>query len=287
MRGILERLRISLAAVILSACLLLLGAVSGFTSLAHADAVATPPSPYSLEADVSMRHIRVDVAFSGARLVIFGSVNSGTVQADPRNLDVVAVIEGARTGLTVRRKSRVFGLWLNTASTEFNDAPKYYAVASTRPISEIAPKSVLADLGVGLDDVPITATARPKDGAKEGPGDKTLDEFRTAAIGLGAREKHYVRYDRAISFVGSSLFRGEIDLPANVPVGDLDVRVYLFGGRVLLARHDSHLQLEREGFEHFIYAFAHQNPFIYGVATVLMAAGIGLFASIIAGRRMR
>ena len=138
-------------------------------------------------------------------------------------------------------------------------------------------------MGLGVDDVPITAAVP---GAQSVPHD-TLDDFRAAAIREGVREHHYVRFDRAISFVGSSLFRGEVDLPSNIPVGDLDVRVYLFGAGTLLARHDSHLKLEREGFEHFIYGFARQNPLIYGVATVLMAALIGLAGSFLAGRRLR
>lgn len=239
---------------------------------------------YGLEADVSMRSIRVDVAFSGARLVVFGAVNRRPGAApDPRTLDVVAVIEGARAHLTVRRKSHLFGLWLNTDAITFASAPRYYAVASTRPPAEFASKAVLAELGIGLDDVPILA---PSAGATVEAQGKA-DDFRLAAMGLGAKGHHFMHLDRALSFVGTSLLRGEVDLPGTIPVGELDVRVYLFGGGAVLAQQVAHLKLEREGFENVVYTFAHQHAGLYGVATVVMSAGIGLFASFLAGRRMR
>lgn len=267
------------------ACVAVCALAAGFVGrAAGADQTGAAQPPYWLEADVSMRSIRVDVAFSGARLVVFGAVNRPPgATFDKRNLDVVAVIEGARTQLTVRRKSNVLGFWLNTEAVEFDSAPRYYAVASTRPPSEIAPKAVMADLGIGLDDVPITAPLVPTSGLPHG----TVDEFRAAAVGLGAKGRHFVQLDRALSFVGTSLFRGEVELPGNIPIGDLDVRVYLFGGGMVLARHDTHLKLEREGFENVMYTFAHHHALMYGMATVAMATAIGLLASFLAGRRLR
>ena len=111
---------------------------------------ATPP-PYRLEADVSMRSIPVDVRFSGARIVMFGSVNrTAPAAADTQPLDVVAVIQGARSRLTVRRKSHVAGVWINTQSVDFEQAPRYYAVVSTRSLELIASKAVLGENGIGF-----------------------------------------------------------------------------------------------------------------------------------------
>ena len=257
-------------------------------ALADPVAPAVPPDPktpaYWLEADVTMRLIPVGVSFHGARLVIFGSANrSGPAAADARGLDIVAVIQGTGSNLMVRRKSRVWGLWINTRSVEFDHAPKYYAVASTRALGEIASKAVLAGHGIGFDDVPIAAS--PIEAAGLNPG--VLDEFRAAAIDLGIRDHAYVRDDHGITFAGNSLFRGEFDLPANIPLGALDVKVYLFRDGELLALHNSHLTLEREGFENFIYSFAHQHGWAYGIATVALAVLVGLLSSVVVSRRPR
>jgi uncharacterized protein (TIGR02186 family) len=246
--------------------------------------LAQPAQSYRLEADVTMRNIPVDVSFSGASLVIFGSVNRvGPVAPDTRTLDVVAVIQGARSRLTVWRKSNVFGLWINRKSVEFEQAPKYYAVASTRPLERIATKSVLAENGIGIEDVPISTALGEAAGLKPA----VLAEFRHAAIMIGVRERTYVRHDKGISFVGSSLFRGQLDLPASIPVGPLDVNVYLFRGGEMLTRYDTKVTLAREGFESFVYASAQQHGWLYGIASVALATCVGLLASYIVSLRSR
>ena len=263
------------------AALLLFAACCAFAAAAD---TATPGPAYWLEADVSMRTIPINVSFSGARLVLFGSANKAAIAPpDARPLDIVAVVQGPRSRLTVRRKTRVWGLWINTGTVIFNEAPRYYAVASTKPLNQIATEPILSSNGIGFSDVPMTGAADAS-AAQRPPA---LEDFRSAAIALGVRNHQYVRSDRAITFTGTSLFRGEIDLPANVPVGELAVNVYLFRGGELLARHDTHLTLERAGLENFIFTFAHQHAWAYGLATVALATAVGLISSLITGRRTR
>ena len=264
------------------------------TSQSAAATTATPqpnaPAPgkaatsYRLETDVSMRAIPIDVRFSGARVVMFGSATSiGPPVVDAGPLDIVAIIQGAPSRLTVRRKSNVWGLWLNTRSIEFDQAPRYYAVVSTRPLEGIAKTSVLAEYGIGFEQVPITASLAEVSGLTA----IQIDEFRDAAINLGIRQKQYVRHDGGIVFVGKSLFRGQIDLPATVPVGQLDVSVFLFRGGNVVARHENRVTLARQGFENFTYEFAHRHALLYGLVTVALATLVGLASSYIVNLRRR
>lgn len=241
-----------------------------------------PATTYRIETDVSMRSIPIDVRFSGARIVMFGSATSiGPTPVDAGPLDVVAIIQGAPSRLTVRRKSNVWGLWLNTRSIDFEQAPRYYAVVSTRPLEAVAKTSVLAEYGIGFEQVPITASLADVVGLSA----IQLDEFRDAAINLGIRQKQYVRHDGGIAFVGKSLFRGQIDLPATVPVGQLDVSVYLFRGGQVVARHENRVMLARQGIENFTYEFAHRHALLYGLATVALATLVGLASSYIVSLR--
>lgn len=245
---------------------------------------AKPATTYRLETDVSMRAIPIDVRFSGARLVMFGSATTlGAAPVDAGPIDVVAIIQGAPSKLTVRRKSNVWGIWLNTRSIEFDQAPRYYAVVSTRPLESVAKTEVLAAYGIGFEQVPIAASLSGLAGVTA----IQLDEFRDAAIHLGIKQKQYVRHDGGIAFVGKSLFRGQIDLPATVPVGQLDVSVFLFRGGQVVARHENRVTLARQGLENFTYEFAHRHSFFYGLATVALAVLVGLASSYIVSLRRR
>jgi uncharacterized protein (TIGR02186 family) len=254
--------------------------------------VPNPPAPvpakagttYRLETDVSMRAIPIDVRFSGARVVMFGSATTiGAAPVDAGPLDVAAVVQSAPSQLTVRRKSKVWGLWLNTRSIDFDQAPRYYAVVSTRPLEAVAKPEVLAEYGIGFEQVPITASLSDIAGVTA----IQLDEFRDAAIHLGIKQKQYVRHDGGIAFVGKSLFRGQIDLPATVPVGQLDVSVFLFRGGKVVARHENRVTLSRQGFENLTYEFAHRHALLYGLATVALATLVGLATSYIVSLRQR
>ena len=80
-------------------------------------AAAAAPLPASaketVEADVSTRTIAVTSAFTGTEIVVFGSVvNSRQPSAEAGYYDVIVVLEGMATPLTVRRKANVAGLWI-------------------------------------------------------------------------------------------------------------------------------------------------------------------------------
>ena len=92
--------------------------------------------------------------------------------------------------------------------------------------------------------------------------------------------------DYGVVFVGgASLFRTTIDLPANVPVGNLNARVLLFRKGQLLSQFKSQVRMQREGIERYMHDFAFGYPLLYGIAAVIVAAGAGFAASSYFNRR--
>jgi uncharacterized protein (TIGR02186 family) len=239
--------------------------------------------PESIQADVSTRSVAVTSSFTGTEIVIFGAVDNSRQQSAEAGLyDIVIVLEGAPTRTTVRRKSKVAGIWINTSSAVFQNVPSYYAIATTRPLEEIADKRLLEENEIGFSQIRMT----PAPGNAEFvPGD--LTQYREGMIRIKMRDGLYVQADYDVAFIGRSLFRGSIDLPANVPVGPLVARVYLFREGKLLAKNVSKVKLEREGVERVLHDFAFQHSFYYGLATVLLAAAAGLVASRLFGRPAR
>lgn len=236
----------------------------------------------TVEADVSTRTIAVTSAFTGTEIVVFGSVvNSRQPSAEAGYYDVVVVLEAMAAPLLARRKSNVAGLWVNTSSVSFEGAPSYYAIVSTRPIEEIADDDLRERHAIGLDFVRLSPAARSV--IETSPAD--LKAFKDAVIRIKQKDGLFIKEDYGVIFIGRSLFRSSIALPADVPVGPLTARVYLFRAGELLSTFSSRVRFEREGVELWLYRFAMRQPFLYGLFAVAVAVVAGLLASTLFRRR--
>jgi uncharacterized protein (TIGR02186 family) len=239
------------------------------------DAKANEPAEI-IQADVSARNVAVTSSFTGTEIVVFGAIENGR-QPSPESgyYDVVVVIEGTSSRVTSRRKARVGGIWVNTTFAKFDGVPSYYAISSTRPLEDIAPDAVLIGYEIGLNQVRMT----PAGGSQERLPEADLKDFRSSIVRLKKKDGLYVQDDYGVAFIGRSLFRATIALPAKVTVGPFETRVYLFRNDKLLSQYAIRLNLEREGVERFMHDFAYRSPFFYGITTVSLALAAGLLAS--------
>jgi len=240
-----------------------------------------PGAKESVQADVSARNVPVTSSFHGTEIVIFGAVdNSQQPSAESGYYDVLIVVEGVPGRIVVRRKNNVAGLWLNTSSATFDVVPSYYAIASTRPIDEITSEEFRASHGVGFQHLRFM----PAFGQPQALSSEDLKEFQQAIIRLKQKQGLYIQDNFRVAFIGKSLFRATIELPANVTVGPFDTRVYLFHDEKLLSQYSVRLNLEREGLERYLHRFAFGSPTLYGLVTVALAIAAGLVASTVFGR---
>jgi uncharacterized protein (TIGR02186 family) len=235
-----------------------------------------PGAKEAVQADVSARNVAVTSSFNGTEIVIFGAVdNSQQPSAESGFYDVLIVVEGVPGRIVARRKNNVAGLWLNTSSATFDLVPSYYAMASTRPIDEITSEEFRATHGIGFPHLRFT----PAFGQVQALSTEDLKEFREAIVRLKRKQGLYVEEGYSVAFIGRSLFRSTIELPANVTVGPFETRVYLFRDEKLLSQYSVKLSLEREGMERHLHAFAFGYPTLYGLMTVAIAVAAGLIAS--------
>jgi uncharacterized protein (TIGR02186 family) len=234
---------------------------------------------------VSSRSVSITSSFTGTEIIVFGAVeNSRQSSAESGFYDVVIIVEGTPTRLVARKKSSVAGIWLNSASITFQSVPSYYAILSTRPLDEVADPILLRDNDIGFDHVRMT----PISGWETGVSTGELEDFKSAVVRIKQRDGLYVeRNIGGVTFLGRSLFRASVNLPANVPVGPLVARVHLFREGRLLHTFTSRVTLRREGLEHFLHTFAFGQPFFYGIVTVILSMAAGLAATEIFRRGAR
>jgi uncharacterized protein (TIGR02186 family) len=227
-----------------------------------------------IEADVSTRSVSITSSYVGTELIVFGTVeNSRQPSAEAGYYDVILVVEGGSEPVLVRRRANVGGLWVNTKQVRFASLPSFYAIASSRPIGEIADPDILNAHEIGFEHVRIIDAPSGRLGETSA---EEMAEFRDAVVRLKKGESLFLQADYGVIFVGRSLFRATIAVPPNVPVGALKTRIYLLRNGELISEHTGQVMLQRAGLERFLHNAALGHPFAYGIVTVLIALSFGL-----------
>jgi len=227
---------------------------------------------------ISLTNHRVMITsnYTGGELVLFGSVEADAASASRHgSYDIVATVTGPRQSLRTRRKQRVVGIWVNTASRTFVDPPSYLAVLASRPLDAITTADTQRRLQLGIANTPLPEVIHLD------IGDVSNDPFRIALVRLMTERGLYHEEVNAVTFLTPTLFRATIPLPAQVPVGAYGVDVKLFADGNLIAHTDSAFEIVKVGFEQFVVNAARDHGLLYGLTTTMMGLLTGWLASIV------
>ncbi|WEX77907.1 TIGR02186 family protein [Sinorhizobium numidicum] len=228
-----------------------------------------------LEIGISTDEIAITSDFRGADLTIFGAVDGFDANLLAQGkYNIIVTLEGPKDNATVRKKQRVFGIWVNTSSMTFELVPESYSLSSTRDIETIAPPGEMGNMGIGVDHMRLVPLGFVGDGSN-------LGEFRNAFRRIRETSGVYQRDPGGVQFISSSLFKASVRLPANVPNGVHVVRAYLFRDGVFVAAKALPLRVVKTGLEQAITQAAHQQPLIYGLLAVMLAVITGWGASLL------
>ena len=234
-------------------------------------------APTSLISALSQSRIDIDTTFKGAALLVFGAIQypAGAVPDAPP--DIAIVVRGPAEPVTVRRKARVAGIWLNTDRIRFESVPGFYAVASTRPIADLADDRTTAIYEIGIRNLQLS----PASGASAGE----TRAFETGLIAAKRKARLFVEDARAVTVTDGVLYRARIAIPAIVPVGDYAAEIHLIRKGRVIASSSVPISIGKSGFERWIYVMAQEQSLAYGIAAVLAALLAGLVASLVMRRQ--
>ena len=233
------------------------------------------PVKETIEIGTSTSEIAITPDFRGADLTVFGALsNQDQLLLAIGQYDIIVTLEGPPAPATVRRKERVFGIWINTHSMSFEPVPESYSFASTRPVDDIAKPQVLAELGAGIRYMGLNPTGYAGNAVN-------LGEFREAYRRIKETGGLYQRDTSGVRFVASNLFRATLKLPANIPDGVHTVQAYLFKSGTYVSSKTLPLRVVKTGLEQAITDAAHKTPVLYGLFCVLLALITGWGASLI------
>jgi len=246
-------------------------------TLAMLAADARPATAERLVVSLSNHRVAVTSNFTGADLVLFGTIEPDKGKTTRTSgYDLVVTVAGPRQTFNTHRKSRVMGIWVNTDSREFVNVPSYLGVLSNRPVKDIASPQILRRLQIGLDNFILTQRIGP-----DFADTVANDPFRVAFVQSRSNQGLYLQSPTGVTFLTPTVFRATIPLPADARTGTYNVDVKLFADGAMIVQTKTALEVIKTGFEEYVAEAAADKGLLYGIVTVLMALFIGWLASVI------
>lgn len=220
---------------------------------------------------LSQNRVQITANFDGSEILIYGAVKRDAPAPQDPALQVIVTVEGPSTPLVIRRKEKVAGIWLNLSSVTIDAAPSFYAVATTGPLDQIL--SGTEDL---RHHITLPQVIRAVGISAEA---ENATDFTEALQRIRLDEDRFRIAEGSVQLVEQTLFRSDIVLPANLTEGDYKVRLFILRGGAVIDSQERVIGVRKAGLERFLYNLAHQQPFLYGVISLLMAAVAGWAAS--------
>lgn len=220
---------------------------------------------------LSQNRVQITANFDGSEILIYGAVKRDAPVPGGPALEVIVTVEGPSTPLIIRRKEHIAGIWLNRSAVNVDAAPSFYAVASTGPLDHILS---------GTDDlrhhITIPHAIRAVGISAEA---ENSPDFIEALQRIRVSEDRYRVAEGSVQLVEETLFRTDVVLPANLTEGDYKVRLFILRGGQVIDNQERIIGVRKAGVERFLFNLAHQQPLLYGVLSLAMAAIAGWAAS--------
>jgi uncharacterized protein (TIGR02186 family) len=223
--------------------------------------LCVPGQAAPLVADLSNYRIAMDAGFNGTRLFLFGVRND--------NGDIVVVIRGPEKNYMVRKKEKIAGFWVNRDRLKFYNVPNYYALASSRPLSDINKSVLFSKLNIGEDNLLNNPSI---------PDAENIREFETAFLNHQRINRLYYTNPDNISFMSETLFKTVIEFSDNIPPGEYTAEIYLMSDGEIVGMQSTPISVVKSGLDAFIYNYAHNSPALYGISSVILALCVGWLA---------
>lgn len=231
---------------------------------------ARPAVAEEIVMGLSQSSIAITTNFEGSDILIFGAIKR-EASIPEGDLDVIVTVAGPSRPVTVWRKERRMGIWINTEGVPVDRAPSFYAVAASGPLAEIL--SQTEDLRHRIS-VPLAIRAV---GAPETIGD--AQSFSDALIRIRTENAFYSALENGVEVQEETLFRTSIRLPANLTEGDYSTRIFLLRDKQVVAQYVTTIDVRKVGLERFLYNLAHGQPVLYGLLSLALAVLGGWGAS--------
>lgn len=235
--------------------------------------LALPAQAEEVVAGLSQARVSITANFDGSEILIFGAVKREAPPPDTGPLGVIITVQGPSVPVTVRRKEKRYGIWVNTDAVEVDLAPSLYAIATSAPMHDI-----LRDIEDLRHKISIARAIR-----SVGAPMTVLDaeSFTEALIRIRSKNGLYQLSPETVDVEEETLFRTSVALPANLIEGMYTARIFLTREGWVIDAYETEIDVRKVGLERWLFALAHEKPLMYGLLSLFIAISAGWGASAI------
>jgi len=220
--------------------------------------------------EIAQHHIDVTVGFTGSSIVLFG---------DRRDVDadVAIVVEGPRKDITMWKKAKVMGTWINRYYMTLKNMPVYYSYAST--ISEDV-KGDNIDLIMRYNGIGHRALFTSVDMNKS-RSVKDVEEFQNSFLKKKIYKGVYFEKPATIKFYNDYFFGVRFEIPASAQTGAYKIHSFLIKNGKVIEKRTQKLRVQQVGVNAFVYNLAYRHSLFYAISCIALALFCGWFASVV------
>lgn len=220
---------------------------------------------------LSQDRVSITANFDGSEILVFGAVKRQAPIPEGPPLEVIVSVVGPSEPVTVRRKEKKFGIWVNTDSLVVDLAPSFYAVATSAPFGEVLTNTEDLRYKVSVERAIRSVGA---DMSIE-----SAQDFAAAVIRIRETEGLYSIRENTVAVDEQTLFRTSIDMPSDLTEGDYTARIFLTRGGNVVSTFETSIDVRKVGLERFLYNMSREQPIWYGLMSLAIAIAAGWGAS--------
>lgn len=227
---------------------------------------ALPAAAEEVVLGLSSDTVSINTNFDGSEILIFGAVKRDAPFPTEPEMQVIVTVSGPSEPVTVRRKEKKFGIWVNTDAVDIDSAPSFYAVST----------STLLGLSLSETEDVRHRVSIPRAIRSVGAPDNisNSDTFTKALIRIKSKSNQYQLNEGTVSLDEQTLFRTSIALPAALTEGDYQTRIFLTRAGDVVAQYETSIYVRKVGMERWLFTLSREQAFLYG----LLSLGIAIFA---------
>jgi uncharacterized protein (TIGR02186 family) len=233
--------------------------------------LATPLKAEEVVLGLSRDQVSISTNFDGSEVIIYGAIKREVPIPQNEPIQVIVTISGPQAPITVRRKDRVLGIWVNTDAMDVSAAPSFYAISTSAPWQQVLNEA---------DDLRHNVSI-PRRIRSIGAWSQVANpqEFIDALVRIRMANGLYVLDEGAVDLRESTLFNTAIQMPANLTEGEYATRVFLTRGGKVVSKYETSIEVRKVGLERWLFNLSRQQPLVYGLLSLAIAIAAGWGAS--------